>query len=108
MLAITETVAKFAFSPLIWYPKAVIKTGIVVKRVKKLPLVEKSGSNLKLCDLPSIRALIAITELMATKTKARRTAIAEVCLSESAGPKRYTTDMTYKLKMNFYIICNYV
>lgn len=59
-------------------------TGTAVKRSKKEVLLSKWGSRLGLSVFPWKSAEIAITELMATNSTARKTAIAELNLNDSA------------------------
>lgn len=72
-------------SPLKWNVKAVTITGTAVKRSKKEVLLSNSGSSLGLFVFPSKNAKIAITELMATNSTARKTDIAELYLNDSAN-----------------------
>ena len=64
--------------------KAVTITGTAVKSSKNEALLSKWGSSLGLSVFPSKSAEIAIAELMATNSTARKTAIAELNLKDSA------------------------
>lgn len=59
-------------------------TGTAVNRSKKVVCWSKLGTNLGVLVFPSKIARIAITELIPTKTTARRTDIAELNLRDSA------------------------
>lgn len=72
------------FLPLKWQTYAVTRTGTTVKSAQIELISATSGRNLGVVVVPSIHFTIAIPAVITRKTKARKTATAEVCLKESA------------------------
>lgn len=66
-----------------WKVKAMTMTGTTVKRSKKGRFL--SGRSLRVWIAPRVRAFTAITEVITTKTTARKTETAELNRRESEG-----------------------